>query len=145
MGACDTDESESLNANAKSTENEETLHAVSSEKLRIIMKSLRSSLNKDGTGTLPSEKISEDQMADIIEAVEELMFHAELLSEGKPLVNLNKNEMVTFRALASQLYTEALNMKQLTEYYDYNVLIPAYDRLTQTCSACHSLFRRDKN
>lgn len=134
----------SFNAFAKPAENNQALHAVSSEKLRQIMQNLRASIDKDGTGTLPSEKISEEQMADLLEAVEELVFHAELLTEGKPNVNLNENELVTFRALAGQLYTEALNIKQLTTYYDYNVLIPAYDRMTQTCSACHSLFRKDK-
>ena len=140
IAACDN--TESFNSSAKSTADEHLLHSVSGEKLRVIMQNLHSSLYKDGREPMSMEKIPEDQMADIIEAAEELLFHAELLSMGKPEVELDDNELVTFRAMASQLYTETLNLKQLTEFYDFHIIEPAYDRLQQTCIACHSLFRK---
>jgi len=118
-----------------------TLHAISSEKLRVIMQDMYSSAYKSGVPDLQDGKMSEEKMADLIEAVEELLFHAELLSTGQPSVKLNETELATFRAMAGQLYTEALNLQQLTEYYDYHAIEPAYERLNQTCIACHNLFR----
>lgn len=118
-----------------------SMHAMSGEKLRMIMQDMYSSAFRSGVPDLQDSKISDEQMADLIEAVEELLFHAELLSTGQPGVKLDETELVTFRAVAGQLYTEALNLQQLTEYYDYHAIEPAYKRLNQTCIACHNLFR----
>ena len=100
-----------------------------------------SSAYNSGVPDLQDGKISEEKMADLVEAVEELLFHAEMLSTGQPSVKLNETELATFRAMAGQLYTETLNLQQLTEYYDYHAIEPAYERLNQTCIACHNLFR----
>lgn len=118
-----------------------SMHAMSSEKLRVIMQNMYSSAYRSGVPDIQDSKISDEQMEDLIEAVEELLFHAELLSTGEPSVPLNDTELATFRALAGQLYTEALNLQQLTEYYDYHAIEPAYKRLNETCIACHNLFR----
>ncbi len=118
-----------------------SMHAMSSEKLRVIMQDMYSSAYRSGVPDIQDSKISDEQMTDLIEAVEELLFHAELLSTGEPGVKLDETELTTFRAVAGQLYTEALNLQQLTEYYDYHAIEPAYKRLNQTCIACHNLFR----
>jgi hypothetical protein len=118
-----------------------SMHAMSSEKLRVIMQDMYTSAYRSGVPDLQNSRISDDQMADLIEAVEELLFHAELLTTGEPAVKLDATELATFRAMAGQLYTEALNLQQLTEYYDYHAIEPAYKRLNETCIACHNLFR----
>lgn len=138
LGACDSS-TQTANPETAPTVEKHALHAVSSEKLRVIMQNMYATVH-DG-GDMQDGKISEDKMADLIEAVEELLFHAEMLTVGKPEVKLDENELVTFRAMAGQLYTEALNLRQLTQYYDYHTIEPAYERLNQTCIACHSLFR----
>ncbi len=138
--ACDSD-IDTENTDIGSVQEKHTLHAISSEKLRVIMQDMYSSAYKSGVPDLQDGKMSEEKMADLIEAVEELLFHAELLSTGQPSVKLNETELATFRAMAGQLYTEALNLQQLTEYYDYHAIEPAYERLNQTCTACHNLFR----
>jgi len=81
-------------------------------------------------------------MADLIEAVEELLFNAEMMTSGTPEFSLDERDLITFRALAGQLYTEALNIQQLANNYDYRLIEPAYLQLNQTCGACHSLFRK---
>jgi mono/diheme cytochrome c family protein len=85
-------------------------------------------------------------MPDMIEAVEELLYFAEFMSMNPPRRDLGENQMVTFRALASQLYTEALNVRDIArDYnlstYDFDLLNTAYERMYQTCAACHELFR----
>lgn len=143
VAACgDTDDS----ANAEiidpaTVQQKHSMHAMSSEKLRVIMQDMYSSAYRSGVPDLQDSKISEEKMAGLVEAVEELLFHAELLSTGQPGIKLDETELATFRAVAGQLYTETLNLQQLTEYYDYHAIEPAYKRLNQTCIACHNLFR----
>jgi len=138
--ACDGD-IDTEKKDAVSIHEKHTLHAISSEKLRVIMQDMYSSAYNSGVPDLQDGKLSEEKMADLVEAVEELLFHAEMLSTGQPSVKLNETELATFRAMAGQLYTETLNLQQLTEYYDYHAIEPAYERLNQTCIACHNLFR----
>jgi hypothetical protein len=138
--ACDGD-IDTEKKDAVSVQDKHTLHAISSEKLRVIMQDMYSSAYNSGVPDLQDGKLSEEKMADLVEAVEELLFHAEMLSTGQPAVKLNETELATFRAMAGQLYTETLNLQQLTEYYDYHAIEPAYERLNQTCIACHNLFR----
>ena len=115
-------------------------HAASSDRLKIIMDNLYASAHESESSG-QEQNISKDEMADLIEAVEELLFNAELMTSGTSEFGLDEKELVTFRALAGQLYTEALNIQQLAKNYDYRLIEPAYRRLNQTCAACHSLFR----
>ena len=117
------------------------LHAVSSERVRKIMQNLYSLVHKEEF-TKPEEDEMRDQyMSDLVSAVEELLISTEMMATGLPEPELDENEIVTFRALAGQLHSEALNIQSLSEYYDYRVIDSAYKRLNQTCEACHSLFR----
>jgi hypothetical protein len=57
-----------------------------------------------------------------------------------------RTDFVTYGALASQLYTETLNVRSLTGgispgNHEYHLLESAVERLYQTCVACHKLFR----
>jgi len=120
--------------------NQSSKHAAPGDRLRIIMNNLYAS-SHESESSGQEQKISEDEMADLNEAVEELLFNAELMTSGTSELSLDENELVTFRALAGQLYTETLNIQQLVNNYDYRLIAPAYQRLNQTCAACHSLFR----
>ena len=140
VAACDRD-ADSENTDMGSVHEKHALHAMSSGKLQTIMQDMYSSAYKSGVPDLQDGAISEEKMKDLVEAVEELLFHAEMLSTGQPSVKLDETEIATFRAMAGQLYTEVLNLQQLTEYYDYHAIEPAYKRVNQTCIACHNLFR----
>ena len=121
-------------------------HTVSSERLRAIMDSINRSISDDtDSGAVPGA-IDPAQLSQLIEAIEELQYHAELMSGESAPQKLGESEVVTFRALASQLYTEALNVRNIAggnpvNTYDFNLLNAANERLYQTCTACHDLFR----
>ena len=121
-------------------------HTGSSERLRAIMESINRSIEDDtDSGAIPGA-IDAGQLAQLIEAIEELQYHAELMSAESAPRRLGDTGVVTFRALASQLYTEALNVRTLAggnpvNTYDFNLLNAAYERLYETCAACHDLFR----
>jgi hypothetical protein len=120
--------------------------SVSSNRLRAIMDSINRSVADDtDSGAIPGA-IDPAQLAQLIEAIEELLYHAELMSGESAPRKLGDSEVVTFRALASQLYTEALNVRTIAagnpvDTYDFNLLNAAHERLYQTCTACHDLFR----
>ncbi len=135
------------NNNIYFEKDESLLHAESSERLITIMQQLFS-LAK-GKDIEQSVKPDEEDMLDLIEAVEELLFYAELMSINVPATELEESKGVIFSAMASQLYNEALNIQQLSRNYDLHIidnsqeylLDEAFVRLTRTCSACHQLFR----
>lgn len=146
-----------MSANLKSNDEEEVvaeeedkqylLHAESSERLFNIMQQI-SAIADSQHG---SEDISftEEDMTNLVEAVEELLFYAELMTLKVPANQLEESNNVIFSAVASKLYSEALNIQQLTKSYDLHatdysqdhLLNEAFTRLSQTCNACHQLFR----
>ena len=132
---------------AESTQDDYSLHAESSERLITIMRRLFSIVHE---GDVTEEKtFSQDDMTDLVEAVEELLFYAELMSSKIPSTELEENETVIFSAMAGKLYSEALNVQQLANNYDFSVInnaqnrlfSEALERLNRTCAACHQLFR----
>jgi len=121
-------------------------HTISSERLRAIMDSIKRSVMGDADSAATPGPMDPDELAQLIEAIEELQYHAELMSSESAPQRLDENAVVTFRALASQLYTEALNVRTIAaanpvNTYDFKLLDAAYERLYQTCAACHNLFR----
>ncbi len=122
------------------------LHAFSSERLREIMQNINLSVHDTTNPDLQTETINQNDMADMVEAVEELLFHAELMTSVVLEDQMSETDIVTFRAMATQLYTETLNIQQLAKNYDlrnydHNLMDAAYHRLYLTCNACHVLFR----
>lgn len=120
-------------------------HAQVSERLVRIMRQLFTVVH-DGD-SVNNAAISQDNMADLIESVEELIFFAEVMSNKVPSTELEETESVIFSALADRLYDEALNVQQLATSYEspdasrHQLLNEAYQRLNKTCNACHQTFR----
>jgi cytochrome c556 len=131
------------------SENQYLLHAESSEQLLNIMQQISSVADNQQA----AEEISftEEDMTNLVETVEELLFYAELMALKVPANQLEESNSVIFNAMASKLYSEALNIQQLTKSYDphnadysqTNLLNEAFTRLSQTCNACHQLFREE--
>ncbi len=128
-------------------ENQYLLHAESSERLINIMQQISSVADTQQA----AEEISftEEELTNLVETVEELLFYAELMALKVPTNQLEESNSVIFSAIASKLYSETLNIQQLTKSYDphitdysqTNLLNEAFTRLSQTCNACHQLFR----
>jgi hypothetical protein len=126
------------------------LHSESSERLLTIMQQI-SPVASGQSMAEETPALTEEDMLDLIEAVEELLFYAELMSIKVPANDLEESKGVIFSAMASKLYNEALNIQQLSKNYDLSVtdhsqehlLNEAYVRLSQTCKACHQLFRNN--
>ncbi len=122
-------------------------HDEPSERLVTIMRRLFSSVHDERIEE--NLAFTETDLVNISEAVEELLFYAELMSAKVPETNLEKNDSIIFSAMANQLYSESLNIQQLAKGYNLdhtnnekdNILYDAFERMNQTCVACHQLFR----
>lgn len=120
-------------------------HAAVSERLVNIMRQLFTVVHDDNKAN--NNAVSQDNMADLIESTEELLFFAEVMSNKVPVTEMEETEAVIFSALADRLYDEALNVQQLATSYEssdasqHQLLNEAYHRLNRTCNACHQTFR----
>ncbi|GJM04038.1 MAG: hypothetical protein DHS20C09_00290 [marine bacterium B5-7] len=127
--------------------NSPAAHAESSERLTTIMRRLFSVVHEERIEE--NLALTQADLSDLLEAVEELIFYSELMSAKVPESELEINDRVIFNAMASQLYDESLNIQQLTKNYNFdhtdtskdNIFYDATERLNQTCAACHQLFR----
>ncbi len=136
-----------LDDNSSPDRNDPIAHAESSERLTKIMRRLFSVVHEERIQE--NLELTQDDMSDLLEAVEELIFYSELMSAKVPDSELEVNDQVIFRALANLLYDESLNIQQLTKNYNIdhtdsskdNIFYDATERLNQTCAACHQLFR----
>ena len=121
-------------------------HGMVGERLQMIMQNINSRIHDANSVEEDRDRLTQDGMDDMTEAVEELLYFAEFMTLNPPRQDLGDNQVVTFRALASQLYTEALNVRDIArDYdlatYDFGLLNSAYERMYRTCAACHELFR----
>jgi len=66
---------------------------------------------------------------------------ADQLPQMLPENQLNAEEQVTFKAMANQLHNETLQLLGTDATRSYIELNSSYQRLQQTCTACHNLFR----
>ena len=120
--------------------------AESAERLRTIMQNINLTIHDSTYVDTQTDKINSQDMEDMIEVVEELLFYAEMMSSDVANLNFSEIEIVTYRELAGQLYTEALNIQQTANEYNldnYNseLLDVNYRRLNEICAACHRIFR----
>ena len=127
--------------------NTDASHAYASERLIKVMRQLFSVVHGEDMAT--ETEVTQEQLTDMVEAVEELLFYAEVMSNKIPATEMEETQAVIFSALADRLYDEALNVQQLATNYDTRVidtaqnrlLNEAYHRLNRTCNACHQTFR----
>tara|TARA_R110000782_G_scaffold101417_3_gene188113 strand:- start:740 stop:1222 length:483 start_codon:yes stop_codon:yes gene_type:complete len=133
--------------NSDPDRNSPTAHAESSERLTTIMRRLFSVVHNERIEE--NLALTQADLSDLLEAVEELIFYSELMAAKVPESELEVNDRVIFSAMASQLYDESLNIQQLTKNYNFDhtnsskdhIFYDATERLNQTCAACHQLFR----
>lgn len=123
----------SINTTAETKENSIRLHVIYSERLQDIMHKLSLSVY--------SEELSLKEIDRLYDNASELYLAAKELDQALPGFNLSPAEKSIFENIARQLQLEANNMGYMAQNNDKEGLQMTYDRLTQTCAACHDLFR----
>lgn len=117
------------------------IHVIISDRIRDIMQKLNQLMNERGLSALEIMEYRVEYLKDLIITSNELVKAAENMTDAIPGVRIEPQNQVTFEALAKQLQEQAINIAFLAEQTDEEGLEPAYQRMSQTCNACHALFR----
>ena len=117
------------------------LHGIYSEKLKTIMLRMNQLVYEREMTALQVQEARGQHLQQLIDTVGELVKSAEVLTDAVPGIALSRENQAVFRAMAHQLFQEAQNISGLVAEKNYAALDPAYQRLNETCAACHSLFR----
>jgi cytochrome c556 len=123
------------------SEQQPALHGIYSEKLKTIMLRMNQLVYEREMTALQVQEVREQHLQQLINTVSELVKASEVLTDAIPGIELSTEDQVIFRAMANQLYREAQNIGIMVEEKDYSALDSAYQRLNETCNACHGLFR----
>lgn len=115
-------------------------HAIYSEEIRVIMNELNESIYEAETSKTEKE-LHEQSLEHLIETANDLIFATLNLKQALPGFNLTNEEKDIFQAMAMQLQLEASNIRTQAETDNYLAIENSYQRLNDTCAACHELFR----
>lgn len=116
-------------------------HAVSSDKLRDIMQRLNQLTYEKELTAMEIEDMRVEHVQLLIETVHELVDAAEEMTDALPGLSMSFDEQLVFRDMADQLKNEAYNVWYKSEDNDFMGMDLAYQRMNNTCTACHQLFR----
>ena len=120
---------------------EPLIHVIVSDQIREIMLKLNTLVNDRGITPLEVMEYRVEYLKQLIITANELVMAAEKMTDAIPGVRIEPQNQLTFEALAKQLQEQAVNIAFLAEQTDEEGLEPAYQRLNETCNACHTLFR----
>ena len=117
------------------------MHAISSQELRDIMRRMNQLVYEREMTALQTREMRTKRLKELIETVSDLVNSADKLTTALPGLNLNKEDQITFKAMARQLQDEAQNITRYAQDNDYISIDSVYQNLDDTCNACHRLFR----
>jgi cytochrome c556 len=122
-------------ASTFSEEQESTLklHVIYSENIQEIMQRLSLSVY--------DKELTMEKIEILFDNASELYLAAKELKQALPGFDLSVSEKNIFENVARQLQIEANNLGYMAQDNDTEGLQIVYQRLNDTCVACHELFR----
>ena len=121
--------------------NKAALNVIHSLKLKTIMGRLNMLAYEREYTELELNQLRAEQIELLIQAANELAQSVENLPDITAGPELSEADRITFRAMAGQLYRETRNLQNAYDAGHLEELEPLYQRLHETCNACHRLFR----
>jgi cytochrome c556 len=109
------------------------LHVIQSEKIQAIMEKLSLSLYE--------EELTMEQINKLFDHASELLITAKDMNQALSGIELTVSEKRIFENVAKHLQIEANNLGYMAQNNDKKGIEITYKRLTDTCVACHELFR----
>lgn len=128
-------------ARVQSQETGPALSTIHSDKLIQSMRRLNELAYEREYTELGLDRLRADQIHALVRETEILVNKAKNLSEIVTGGQLTSEERITFRAIASQLHTEAVSLQTAISANNFVNVDAGYRRLQETCNACHNLFR----
>ncbi|MBK6959158.1 MAG: cytochrome c [Nitrosomonas sp.] len=65
-----------------------------------------------------------------------------MILAAQPALNLAQHDSAVFLALANKLKEQAMQLENLARHNQIESLTETMTQITNTCNACHSLFRK---
>lgn len=117
------------------------LNVIHSERLRPIMQRLDSLTYDRERTALELQRLQMQQIEELLDAAGDLLERSTQLLEIAPDSHLTEGDQITFRAMASELYEQTLYINTQYRMGHGDEAWHAYEKLRDTCNACHRLFR----
>jgi len=119
-----------------------TLHAVQNERLNDLMLRMNALVFEQIQTEIEISRDRRRKALRIAEAANKLQQSVDLILAAQPALNLGQHESTVFVALANRLKEQALQLENLARHHQIESLPEAMTQITNTCNACHSLFRK---
>ncbi|MBT7950748.1 MAG: cytochrome c [Gammaproteobacteria bacterium] len=129
------------NTHIRAEETYPILHAISSKELRDIMRRMNQLVYEREMTALQTQTIHTKRHKELVDTASDLVNSTDDLTKALSGLNMEKQDQITFKAMAKQLLEEAKNIKRVAEENDHNAINSVYQDLDNTCKACHRLFR----
>ncbi len=140
-GACLRTPDDPRAGTAEHPEGEARLHAVHSEELLATMQRLNMLVRNREAPVRETDEWRMEYLQSLIDLAGEVTISAEELGKSGVEKEMDRNEQAVFHTLADRLYVEAANIEVQARHSNFMQLEDAYNRLDETCNACHRLFR----
>ena len=117
------------------------VQSLHSEDIRKIMGRLHALAYEREYTELELDRIRHENLEALARAAAELVELSWKLPQILPDSRLTDEEQETFGAMASRLHAETMQLLDTYATDSYSELKSGYQRLQETCTACHNLFR----
>jgi hypothetical protein len=117
------------------------LNVIHSDQLRAVMHRLDSLTHDRERTALELQTLQLHHLEQLLQAADDLLERSEQLPDIAPDTDLTDEEVITFRAMASELYEQTLYINTRYRTGHVSEALQAYKDLRKTCAACHRLFR----
>ncbi len=128
--------------NALQNTGKPALHALKSEKLRLLMAQMNSLVFEQIRTEIELDQERRTDTLKIANSAHELQQSVDSILAAQPSLGLAPNESFSFTALADKLKGQAARLEDLARRNRFDDLPPTLTQITSTCSACHSLYRK---
>lgn len=121
--------------------NTQAIHNDHLQKLMIQMNHLVSEQMRENLA-LPKDQ--RQRLGELAATAGQLTGTVDAIIATLPGLNLNPDDQATFMALANRLHHQARRMETDAQKSRWEAIPSNLEQLTLTCSACHSLFRKNQ-
>lgn len=118
------------------------LHALQNERLRELMVRMNRLVFEQIRTEIEIDQDRRHKALRIAEVAGELQQSADAIIAARASLNLGQSESTAFIALATKLKGQAIQLESLARHNQIEALPEVMMQITNTCTACHSLFRK---
>jgi len=118
------------------------LHAVQNQRLNDLMLRMNALVFEQIQTEIEISRDRRRKALRIAEAANKLQQSVDLILAAQPALNLAQHDSVVFLALANKLKEQAMQLENLARHNQIESLTETMTQITNTCNACHSLFRK---